>query len=180
MVWNIDSDNSEFGFAVKHLMVSTVKGRFRKVSGKVNWDEENSANSSVEATVEAASVQTNDKTRDKNLRSPEFFDVEKYPALTFKSKQIKEVGKYKYKFIGDLTIRDVTREVAFQVEYAGRASNPFERPVAGFIATTVINRKDFGLGWSAAKEAGGVLVGDNVKIELHVRAIKESAVIVAA
>jgi len=180
MIWKIDDSSSVIGFAVKHLMVSTVHGRFQKVNGMIEWDEENPANSCIEASVESSSLHTGDKSRDKHLRSTDFFDVQNYDTLTFKSNRIKEVGKNKYKLIGDLTIRNVAREVAFEVEYAGRASGSFAGNKSAFRANAIINRKDFGLGWNAAMEAGGMLVGDKVKIELQIMAVKEVAETVAA
>lgn len=175
MIWNIDGVNSAIGFSVKHLMFSTVKGRFHKVIGKIDWDENNLANSSIEATVEIDSLNTGEKSRDKNLRSPDFFDVNNYPIMTFKSTQIKKVGPGKYHLIGGLTIRNVTRTITFEVNYTGQASNPFAGDSAAFKAHAAINRKDFGLGWNPAIEAGGMMVGDHVKIELHVRAVKATS-----
>jgi polyisoprenoid-binding protein YceI len=176
MSWNIDG-NSVIGFSVKHLMFSTVHGRFRTVRGTVDWDHENPANSVIQAEVDAMSVETGDKNRDKSVRSPDFFDAINYPVLTFKSKQVKKVSRTKFQLIGDLTIKQVTNEVAFEVEYTGRSNEPFVGSSAVFKATTQLNRKHFGLGWNPAIEAGGVMVGDQVKIEMSVRVLKSAALL---
>lgn len=176
MNWTIDAGNSAIGFSVKHLMVSTVKGRFRKVAGKIEWDENNPANSVIEAEVEAVSVETGDPNRDKHLRSADFFNVAKYPTLTFKSRRIQKISLTRFRLTGDLTIRNITREVAFEVEYIGRSAAPFQSSASLFRASTRLNRKAFGLGWSAAMETGGMLVGDEVKVELVIRAVKEAVV----
>jgi polyisoprenoid-binding protein YceI len=180
MTYNIDGGNSIIGFAVKHMMISTVRGCFNNVTGTIDWDENNLSNSYIEASVAASSLTTGDRNRDKNLRSPEFFDVKNHTSLTFKSKQIKKIGNNKYRLSGGLTIRGVTRDVNFEVEYAGRASNPFASNSSTFRAHAMISRKDFGLSWSPAIEAGGMTVGDQVKIELNIKAVKEAAVTVAA
>jgi polyisoprenoid-binding protein YceI len=180
MRYNIDGGNSIIGFAVKHMMISTVKGCFNNVTGIIDWDEDNISNSYIEASVATNSLTTGDKSRDNNLRSPEFFDVKNHATLTFKSRQIKKIGNNKYRLSGGMTIRGVTRDVNFEVEYAGRASNPFASNSSSFRAHAMINRKDFGLAWSPAIEAGGVMVSDQVKIELYIKAVKEAAVTVAA
>jgi polyisoprenoid-binding protein YceI len=180
MTYNIDGGNSIIGFAVKHMMISTVRGCFNNVTGIIDWDEDNLSNSYIEASVAASSLTTGDRNRDKNLRSAEFFDVKNHANLTFKSKQIKKIGSNKYRLSGGLTIRGVTRDVNFEVEYAGRASNPFASNSSTFRAYAMINRKDFGLAWSPAIEAGGIAVSDQVKIELSIKAVREAAVTAAA
>jgi len=175
MNWNIES-TSIIGFSVKHLMFTNVKGRFHKLNGKIDWDQENITNSVIEASVEANSIETGDKNRDKHLRSPEFFDVKHFSTLSFKSKRIKKVGTGKYQLTGDLTIKNICREVTFLVEYAGRASDPFAGSSANFRASATINRKAFGLGWSPAVETGGMLVGDTVTIALQIKVAKESGI----
>jgi polyisoprenoid-binding protein YceI len=174
MIWNIDG-SSVIGFTVKHLMFASVHGRFRNVRGTVEWDSENPANSVIKAEVEAMSVETGDKNRDKSVRSPDFFDAINFPTLNFRSKQIKQVSRTKFQLIGDLTIKQVTREVTFDVEYTGRATDAFVGTSSVFKATAQLNRKQFGLGWNPAIEAGGVMVGDQVKIELAVRVLKNGA-----
>ena len=169
--WTIDESHSEVGFAVKHLMVSTVRGSFRRVTGTIKVDRENPAASSVEAVIDATSIETRQEQRDAHLRSPDFFDVEKYPTLTFKSTKVDVVGDGELKVYGDLTIRDVTKQVVLAVEQAGRSKDPWGGERTGFSATTKINREEFGLTWNAALETGGVLVANEIKISLEIEAI---------
>ncbi|MEI7555088.1 YceI family protein [Candidatus Chlorohelix sp.] len=180
MIWNIDSGKSTIGFGVKHMMFSTLKGRFHRVSGMVDWDEENPTHSKIEAIVETSSIQTDDKSRDKHLRSEDFFDIRNYPYMTFKSTRIKPIGHNKYRLTGNLTIKTVTKEVNFEVDYAGRNGRAFDGNFSAFRAIAQINRKEFGLVWNAAIEAGGLAVGEQIKIELLINTAKESAVTVAA
>jgi len=172
MSWNIDTAHSVVEFSVKHLVVATAKGRFEKVSGQADFDEANPANSWVEATIDASSINTGDANRDGHLKSPDFFEIEKYPTLTFKSTKVEKDGD-EYKVTGNLTIRDVTKEVTLQVEYNGQTTNPFSSNThAGFSARTSINRKEFGLNWNVALEAGGFMVSDKVNINLEVELVK--------
>ena len=172
--WTIDASHSEVGFVVRHMMVSKVKGRFSQVEGTITVAE-NLLESSVEATVQAASIDTRDENRDNHLRSGDFFDVENYPVLTFASTGIRADGD-DFLLDGDLTIHGTTRPVTFELEYNGAAANPLANgaPAAGFSAETEISRKDFGLEWNVALEAGGVLVGDKVKIVLEIEAGKQA------
>jgi polyisoprenoid-binding protein YceI len=170
--WQIDAAHSDIGFAVKHMMISTVKGRFTDVSGTVAFDEADAAGSSVDVTINAASVDTRQEQRDTHLRSADFFDVENYPALTFRSRRVESVGSGEFRVVGDLTIRGATREVTLEVADEGRGQDPWGKERAGFSARTVIDRRDFGLTWNAALEAGGILVGNDVKISLEVQAVK--------
>lgn len=167
--WQIDPAHSHAAFAVKHMMVSTVRGQFKDVAATLNFDPENPANASVEATIQVASVATGADDRDNHLRSADFFDVETFPAMTFKSTRVELDGDTVAKVYGDLTIRDVTREVALDVELLGTGTNPYGTQVAGFEASTRINREDFGLTWNVALETGGILIGKDVKIELDVQ-----------
>ncbi|GAA4349289.1 YceI family protein [Angustibacter luteus] len=172
--WTIDSSHTEVGFVVRHMMVSKVKGRFSKVEGTITVAE-NVLESSVQATVAAASIDTRDDNRDNHLRSADFFDAETYPELTFASTGIRADGD-DFLLDGDLTIKGVTRPVTFELEYNGAAGNPMAggNPTAGFSAETEISRKDFGLEWNVALETGGVLVGDKVKLVLEVEAGKSA------
>lgn len=171
--WNIDPAHSVAEFKVKHMMISNVKGQFAKVSGKLTLDESELANSRIEARIEAASIETRDAQRDAHLKSPDFFDVEKFPTLSFKSTRISLVRDGELAVEGDLTIRGVTRKVTFQVEGpTPPAKDPWGNTRVGVSATTKINRKDFGLTWNAALETGGILVGDEVTITLDVQFIK--------
>lgn len=169
--WAIDAAHSEAGFAVKHLMISTVKGRFGAISGQVVLDEANPATSTVEADIDTASIDTRAEQRDAHLRSPDFFDVEKYPTLKFRSTKVEARGNGEFRVTGDLTIRDVTKQVVLEVEETGRATDPWGGERIGFTATTKLDRDEFGLTWNAALEAGGVMVGNEVKINLEIQAV---------
>jgi polyisoprenoid-binding protein YceI len=172
--YQIDPAHSNASFAVKHMMVSTVRGEFTKLSGKVNLDEKDLTKSTLEASIDASTVNTREPKRDAHLRSADFFDVANHPNLTFKSKQITNVGKGRYKMAGELTIRGVTRPVTFDVKgFDEETSTPWGVIVRGGVATATINRKDYGLNWNKAL-AGGWLVGEEVTITLDVELIKQS------
>jgi polyisoprenoid-binding protein YceI len=172
MEWVFDPTHSNADFSVRHMMISTVRGGFKDVSGKLNFDPQNPAASYVEATIQTASVWTGINDRDNHLRSGDFFDVANYPAMTFKSTAVEVVNPTHAKVTGDLTIRDVTRPVVLEVEFIGEQKNPFTgKSSAGFSATTAINREDFGLTWNVALEAGGWLVGKDIKISLDIEAV---------
>lgn len=173
MSWKIDPAHSEITFMVRHLMVSNVRGRFERFSGVVNFDEENPQNSSVEVQIEAASINTREPQRDAHLRSPDFLNAEQFPYLTFKSKRIEVLNDSHGRIIGDLTIRDVTREVALDVVFNGTVKSPFGMTTAGFSASAKINRKEWGLVWNIALETGGVLVGEEVNIQIELELIRE-------
>ncbi|WP_426563518.1 YceI family protein [Angustibacter sp. McL0619] len=172
--WTIDASHTEVGFVVRHMMVSKVKGRFSKVEGTITVAED-LLDSSVEATVSAASIDTRDENRDNHLRSADFFDVETHPEWTFRSTGLRPDGS-DYLLDGDLTLKGVTRPVTFELEFNGAAANPLAggKPTAGFSAETEISRKDFGLEWNVALETGGVLVGDKVKLVLEIEAGKSA------
>lgn len=173
MSWNIDSAHSEITFSVRHMMVSKVTGSFNVFKGSLEIDENNLENSWVEAEADTSSVDTRDERRDGHLRSADFFDAEKFPAISFKSKKIEKKGGSEYKVLGDLTMHGVTKEVVFDADYAGQlAKDPFGLRRAGLSAIATINRKDFGLNWNQALEAGGVMVGENVKIEISLEAVQ--------
>ncbi len=172
--WTIDSAHTTAEFSVRHMMVSNVKGTFGSISGTANWDGKNLSTASVEVVIDAASINTREPKRDAHLKSADFFDVEKFPALTFKSTKIEAAGVGQAKMTGDLTIRGVTRSVVLDVT----GPTPEVKDLSGGVrlgasATTTINRKDFGLLWNRALEAGGVLVGDEVKITIEVELIKK-------
>ncbi len=171
MDWTIDGSHSLAEFSVKHMMVSTVKGRFQKKRGNISWDEANPANSSVEATIDATSITTNDEKRDAHLASADFFETEKYPTITFKSTRVEARNADNFKVTGELTMHGVTREVTLDVEYNGSGQNPWGMTIAGFTAKTSLSRKDYGLNWNVALETGGVLVSDKVKINLEIEAV---------
>ena len=171
--WQIDPSHSTVEFAVKHLVFTTQKGRFSRVSGALRWDGADFSTASVEAEIDAASVETHDPQRDEHLRSADFFDAERYPTLTFRSTRVVPKGGDRFQLIGDLTIRGVTREVVLEAELGGQGGDPWGNYRAGFSATTAIDRREFGLTWNAALETGGVLVGDQVKINLEIEAIRQ-------
>jgi polyisoprenoid-binding protein YceI len=172
--WNIDPDHSNFGFKIKHLMVSNVKGNFEKYSGVVDINEMDITKSKVEVTIDMNSVNTNVKKRDDHLRSADFFDVAKYPTMTFVSKKVTVASPDNLKVTGDLTLHGVTKEVVLDLEGpTGESKDPWGNIRKGATATTKINRKDFGLTWNQALETGGVLVGDEVNITLEVEMIKK-------
>ena len=171
--WNIDPAHSMAEFRIRHMMIANVKGQFSKVSGALTLDESDLTNSRVEATIEAASIETRDGQRDAHLKSPDFFHVEKFPTLHFKSTAISIVRDGELSIEGDLTIRDVTRKVVFAVEGpTPPTKDPWGNTRVAVSAITKINRKDFGLTWNATLEAGGILVGDEVAITLDVEFVK--------
>ncbi len=171
--WAIDNSHSSVQFTVRHMMISKVRGRFQNFSGTVDFDEQNPANSSVNVQIEAASIDTRDEKRDAHLTSADFLDVANHPYLTFVSKRIEVLDDSHGKIYGDLTIRGVTNEVVLDVEYNGQAKSPWGTTSAGFNATTKINRKDWGLNWNVALETGGVLVGEEVTIEIELEIVKQ-------
>ncbi len=180
MAWQIDNAHSQVEFSVRHMMISNVRGRFETFSGTVEFDEANPARSTVDVRIDAASINTRDPRRDGHLKSPDFFDAEKYPYVTFKSKRVEPTSENTGKIYGDLTIRDVTREVVLDVYYAGLAKSPWGTTSAGFSAETKINRKDYGLNWNQTLETGGVLVGDEIKIAIELEIVKQEAPVAAA
>lgn len=171
-IWQIDPAHTDVGFAVKHLMISTVRGRFAGVKGTIVLDEANPANSSVEAEIDVATIDTRQEQRDAHLRSADFFEVEKYPTMTFRSRRVERLGNDRYRIVGDLTIRDVTREVVLDATDEGRGRDPWGGDRLAFSATTTIDRRDFGLTWNQALETGGVLVGNEIRISIDVQAVK--------
>ena len=170
-IWALDTAHTLTEFSARHMMVTTVKGHFQKVAGTITVDESDLANSSVEVVIETASVTTGDERRDGHLRSPDFFNVEQFPLMTFKSTKVESVDSERLRVAGDLTIRDVTRPVVLEAIINGRGKTPYGKEVAGISATTKINRKDFGLTWNVGLETGGVLVGDEVKISIEAELI---------
>jgi polyisoprenoid-binding protein YceI len=172
--WNIDASHSHVEFSVRHLMISTVKGRFGEVSGKVVTDEGDPSRGQVEVTINAASIDTREAQRDAHLRSADFFDAENFPTLTFKSTRIAKASGDDLTVTGDLTIRGTTREVVLDVTSEGRVTDPWGGERAGFTAKGKIKRSDFGLTWNMALETGGVVVGDEIKISIDVELVKQA------
>ncbi len=170
----IDTAHTTVEFAVKHLMISTVRGRFSDLSGTVELDDENSASSTVDVSINVASIDTRQADRDAHLRSADFFDVERFPIMRFRSTRITRDGDA-LRVEGDLTIRGVTRPVALRATEEGRAQDPWGGQRVGYTASTTINRRDFGLTWNQALETGGFVVGDDVKISADVEVVRHQS-----
>src|SRR5687767_14736374 len=171
--WTIDPVHSSVEFAVRHLMITTVKGRFTDVQGTVVLDEANPAGSSAEIIIQAGSIDTREPQRDAHLKSADFFDAERFPTLTFRSTTVRDLDADGFTLLGDLTIHGVTREVALDVTTEGRAKDPWGGQRAGYTATTRIKRSEFGLTWNQLLETGGLAVSDDVKIALDVQVIQK-------
>ncbi|MGB9612484.1 MAG: YceI family protein [Bryobacteraceae bacterium] len=171
----IDGSHSKAQFAVRHMMVSTVRGEFTRIEGWVEYDEKNPEVIRIEAVIDAASINTGEPKRDEHLKSPDFFDVAKYPKITFRSKSARKTANG-LAVTGDLTIHGVTREVVLNVDGPSpEVRDPWGNLRRGATATTKINRKDFGLTWNAAIETGGVVVGDEVTITIDVEGVRQAA-----
>jgi len=173
--WNIDPSHSAIAFAVRHMVVSKTRGRFTKWSGQLRFDAENPVVSSVEVTIDPASIDTADGQRDAHLRSADFLDVENFPTASFRSTKVEESEAGRYRITGDLTVHGVTKSLVLDVTYEGSGKDPWGGERAGFSGSTSIDRKDFGLRWNQALETGGVLVGDKVELMLEIEAVKETA-----
>jgi polyisoprenoid-binding protein YceI len=171
--WTIDPSHSSVEFSVKHMMVTTTKGRFSGVSGTVEIPESGVGAAKVDVAIDADTVDTRDEKRDEHLRSNDFFGAGDNPQITFRSTGIEPNGGGELKVLGDLTIKGVTRPVVLDTEFHGEGVNPWGMTVAGYSATTKINREDFGVTWNAALETGGVLVSNDVKINLDLELVKQ-------
>jgi polyisoprenoid-binding protein YceI len=170
--WDIDPAHTRLGFAARHAMVATVRGGFDVFSGTIVIDQANPAASSAEVEIDAASISTGNEQRDQHLASADFLDAENFPKIIFQSTSAEEVDADTYKLNGTLTIRGEARPVVLELDFQGTGGDPFGNTRAGFEGKTTINRKDWGLSWNVAIEGGGILVGEKVKIELDVSAIK--------
>ncbi len=171
--WSFDPTHSRVGFVIRHMVFAKVRGAFNTWSGTFSFDPEDPASGSVTAQIDVASVDTGNADRDNHLRSAEFFNAEQLPHISFKSTSFEAAGDKRLKVAGELTIRDVTRPVVLNVEYGGSARDPWGNLRAGFELTGKINRKDFGLTWNQALEAGGVLVGEDVEFDVQVQAVAQ-------
>ncbi|MBC7789471.1 MAG: YceI family protein [Anaerolineae bacterium] len=172
--WQIDPTHSHVEFSVRHLMISTVKGRFTDVQGSANLGDTSETVPGVAVTIQTASIDTRSEQRDGHLRSADFFDVERYPTITFQSSRVEGTPlDGDFRVIGDLTIHGVTREVTLKATSEGRGKDPWGGERAGFSASTKINRGDFGLTWNQALEAGGVVVSDEVKVSLEIELVAQ-------
>ncbi|NUP10853.1 MAG: YceI family protein [Polyangiaceae bacterium] len=178
--WQLDTTHSGIHFAVRHMVISKVRGAFTRWDGKLEFDAQRLDDSRVSVRIDAASIDTREAKRDEHLRSADFFDVEQFPALTFESKKVEKRGESDYRIVGDLTIHGVTKEVTLETEYLGGGKDPWGNERIGFQAKTTISRKDFGLGWNQVLEAGGVLVGEQVEISLDIQAVKAQSATEAA
>lgn len=173
MSWQLDKTHSSVNFSVRHMMISTVRGGFEEFDGAFDLNEADPSQSKIEVVIQVASINTKEAQRDGHLKSADFFDAEKYPTITFKSKRIEQLDEEHARLVGDLTIKDVTKEVTLNVEYAGQAKSPWGTINAGFTAQTKINRKEWGLTWNVALETGGVLVSDEITINIELELIKQ-------
>jgi polyisoprenoid-binding protein YceI len=171
-LWEIDPTHSEVQFKVKHLVISTVTGSFGSYDGKIETDGDDFKNAKASFTADIDSISTNNEDRDQHLKSDDFFNAEEYPQLKFESKNFEKVADGKYNVTGDLTIRDVTKEIELDVVHGGTVTDQYGQTKAGFEVEGVINRKEFGLTWDAVTEAGNVVVGDKIKLQLNVQFIK--------
>jgi polyisoprenoid-binding protein YceI len=171
--WQLDASHSSIGFSVKHLMIATVKGSFGKFEASFAGKEEELGRAAVNVNIDASSIDTSNDQRDGHLRSPDFFDVAQFPAITFASKRIDGNAFGDFKLVGDLTIRGVTKEVVLDASFEGRAKDPWGKSRLGYTAKGKINRADFGLTWNQALEAGGVVVSDEVKISVEASFVRQ-------
>jgi polyisoprenoid-binding protein YceI len=170
--WNFDPTHSNIGFSVRHLMISKVRGEFGKWTGTFEYDESDPTRSKLEIHIDAASIDTREAKRDEHLRSPDFFDVAAHPELVFVSSSVERDGGDDFVVHGDLTIHGVTRPVQLKVESLGQSKDPWGGQRAGFSAKTTLSRKEFGLHWNVALEAGGVVVGDKIEIAIEIEAVR--------
>jgi polyisoprenoid-binding protein YceI len=173
--WDIDPVHSSVGFTVRHMVVAKVHGQFTKWGGTLELDPDQLTASKMDITIDAASIDTRDEKRDGHLKSGDFLETEKHPNITFKSKLVEKTNSDAYRVMGSLTIRGVTRDVVLDVEYGGRAKDPWGGERMGFTAKTKIDRKDFGAKWNAALEAGGFVVGDTVDINIEIEAVHKKS-----
>lgn len=169
--WVLDPAHSEITFKVKHLMISHVKGAFKTFEASIDGEDFRSSNFNV--TIDTGSISTNNDDRDAHLKSPDFFEVDQYPKITFASKSLKKVDDDEFKLIGDLTIKGTNQEIKLDTEFGGFMKDPYGNEKAGFSIKGKLNRKDFGLNWNAALEAGGVMVGNEIKINAEVQFVKQ-------
>lgn len=171
--WALDPTHSEVHFKVKHLVISTVTGTFKSFDGSFETENEDFSNADIDFSLDTNSIDTNQEQRDAHLRSADFFDAETYPKITFKSSSFKKDGD-DYELIGNLTVKDVTKPVSLNVEFGGAATDPYGNHKAGFEITGKISRKEFGLTWSAVTEAGAIVVGDEIKLNINLQFAKQA------
>jgi polyisoprenoid-binding protein YceI len=172
--WDIDAAHSSATFSVRHLMVTTVRGEFGKLSGSVTFDGKDFAGVTAKAAIDATTINTREPKRDEHLKSPDFFDVATHPTITFTSKRAEPAGPNRFRLIGDLTMRGVTKEVALDVEATAPVKGPRGEDRIGATATTKINRQDFGVKWNRTLDTGGVVVGDEVQVTIDLALVKKT------
>lgn len=172
-LWNVDTMHSEITFKVKHLVISTVTGKFNAFDASMEAESEDFDNASISFSADINSIDTGVEDRDNHLKSDDFFNAEQFPKMTFKSSSFTKTGEGTFKLIGDLTIRDITKEVTLDVDHGGVVVDPYGQTKAGFEISGTINRKEFGLQWSAVTEAGSIVVGDNVKLMMNVQVVRQ-------
>ncbi len=170
--WTLDPTHSEIAFSVKHMMISKVKGGFNKFDAKIVADPTDLTTAEIEFTIDMASIDTRNEDRDNHLRSADFFEVEKYPSLTFKATSIEKTDDDEYAVTGDVNLHGVTRQETFNITFEGQGKDPWGNEKAGFSGKTKIKRSNYNLTWNAALETGGVLVGDQITINLEIQAVK--------
>jgi polyisoprenoid-binding protein YceI len=173
--WQLDTTHTSIGFTVRHMVVAKVHGHFKRFSGQLTVDGDSFATGSAEVELDTASIDTGVEMRDNHLRSEDFFAAERFPKLRFRSQRVEQVSKDQYRVVGELTIRDITRQVTLDTEFLGQVKDPFGNQRLAFNARTRIDRRDFGLTWNKGLEAGGVLVGESVDISLDVQAVQVAA-----
>jgi polyisoprenoid-binding protein YceI len=173
--WQIDASHSTIEFAVKHMMISTTKGRFSKVDGEIKLDDGDFTKSSVAVNIDVNSIDTHDEKRDEHLRSADFFDAANHETITFVSTNVSQLKGDEFELTGDLTIRGITKPIVLKATSEGTGTSPWGSEVAAFTAKGEIDRKEFGLTWNVALETGGILVGDKIKLNLEVEAVKQAA-----
>ena len=173
MTWAVDPSHSHVEFAAKHMMISTVRGRFEKFDVALDLDDQDPTRAAVEVTIDVNSLTTNEARRDAHLKSPDFFDAETYPTITFRGNQITQVGDGKYKLTGDLTVKNETHPVTLTVTEEGRGKDPWGNQRIAFSGEATLNRKDWGLNWNVALETGGWLVGDQIKLSVDVEVVAQ-------
>ena len=173
--WDIDPAHSRLGFAARHAMVATVRGGFDVFSGEIHIDQADPTASTATVEIDPASLSTGNTQRDDHLRSPDFLDVDSFPTITFRSTAVERLDDDRYRMHGELTIKGVAKPVALELDFQGSSPDPFGNIRGGFEGRATINRKDWGLSWNVAIEGGGILVGEKVKLELDVSAVKRVA-----
>lgn len=173
-IWTVDKSHSKVGFSVSHLVITDVEGFFKDYDAQITTDGDDFSKAKIDFTIKTASIFTDNNDRDNHLRADDFFNAEKYPAMTFKGKSMKKVGDKKYKLVGDLTIRDVTKQVELEVKYNGTVKDPWGNTKAGFKVKGEINRFDYNLKWNKAIETGSLVVGKDVELVIDLQLVKKS------